>query len=93
VTATETVTAEAKPAATAAKAPTTKNTTKPGPASTMEEGIYEIGVDAKPSRYKTRVPEDSIGCYWERTKDDTGDYPSLINNGELEPGALVTRSL
>jgi hypothetical protein len=93
VTATETVTetAEAEPAPTAAKAPTTKNTTKPRFKSTMEEAIYEIGVDAKPGRYKTRVPEDSIiGCYWERMKDDTGDFDSLLANGELEAGALAS---
>jgi hypothetical protein len=90
VTATETVTAEPEPAPTAAKAPTTKNTTKPESKSTMGEGTYEIGVDAKPGRYKTRVPEDSPVCYWEKTKDDTGDFDSLIANAELEPGARAS---
>jgi hypothetical protein len=92
VTETETVTetAEAKPAPTASKAPTTKNTTEPKSESTMEEGSYEIGVDAKPGRYKTRVPEDSFGCYWERTKDDSGDFDSIIANDNVNPGARAS---
>jgi hypothetical protein len=91
-TATETVTetAQAKPAPTATKAPAPKNTTQPKSESTMEEGSYEIGVDAKPGRYKTRVPEDSFGCYWERTKDDSGDFDSIIANDNLNPGARAS---
>ena len=58
VTVSETVTeaAEAKPAPTASKAPSPKQATEPEPESTMDEGTYEIGVDAKPGRYKTQVP-------------------------------------
>ena len=59
----------------------------------MEEGTYEIGVDAKSGRYKTRVPEDSPGCYWERTTDDSGDYDSIIANADLNPGALASVTL
>jgi hypothetical protein len=95
VTATETVTqtAEAEPAPTASEAPTAKNTTEPESKSTMEEGTYEIGVDAKPGRYKTRVPEDSDGCYWERTKDDSGDLDSIIANDNVNPGARASISV
>jgi hypothetical protein len=88
VTATET--AEAKPAPTASKAPTTRNATEPKAESTMAEGTYEIGVDAKPGRYKTRVPEDSSGCYWERLKDDRGGLDSVIANGIVNAGGRVS---
>jgi hypothetical protein len=59
----------------------------------MDDGTYEIGVDAKPGRYKTRVPEDSSGCYWEKMKDDSGGFNSLIANGEVNPGGRVSITL
>jgi hypothetical protein len=92
VTVSETVTetAEAKPAS---KAPSPKKTTEPEPESTMEEGTYEIGVDAKQGRYKTRVPEDSSGCYWEKVKDDSGTLSSVIANGEVNAGGRVSITL
>jgi hypothetical protein len=90
VTATETAEAES---ATASKAPAAKKTTEPEPGSTMNEGTYEIGVDAKPGRYKTRVPQDSAGCYWEKMKDDSGGFNSLIANGEVNPGGRVSITL
>jgi hypothetical protein len=88
VTATETAEAELGP--TASKAPTAKKTTEPEPESTMDEGTYEIGVDVKPGRYKTRVPEDSPGCYWERLKDDSGGLDSIIANGDVNAGGRVS---
>lgn len=90
VTATETAEAAS---ATASKAPAAKKTTEPDPGSTMNEGTYEIGVDAKPGRYKTRVPQDSSGCYWEKMKDDSGRFNSLIANGEVNPGGRVSITL
>jgi hypothetical protein len=83
VTATETV----EPAS---KAPEVKKTTEPESESTMDEGTYEIGVDAKPGQYKTRVPENSSGCYWERLKDDRGGLNSIIANDNVNPGARVS---
>jgi hypothetical protein len=92
-TVTATGTAEAESGPTASKAPTAKKTTRPEPESTMNEGTYEIGVDAKPGRYKTRVPEDSSGCYWEKLKDDSGGFNSLIANGDVNPGGRVSITL
>ena len=77
----------------ASKAPSPKKTTEPEPESTMDEGTYEIGVDAKPGRYKTRVPEDSAGCYWEKLKDDSGGLNSVIANGEVNAGGRVSITL
>jgi hypothetical protein len=56
----------------------------------MDEGTYEIGVDAKPGRYKTRVPESSSGCYWERLKDDRGGFNSIIANDNVNSGARAS---
>ena len=87
---TVTESAEAESAPTASKAPTTEETTEPESESTMEEGTYEIGVDAEPGRYKTRVPDDSSGCYWERLKDDRGGLDSIIANDNVNAGARVS---
>ena len=58
--------------------------------STIGEGTYQIGVVAKPGRYKTTVPQNSSGCYWERTKDDSGDMDSIIANDNVNPGARAS---
>jgi hypothetical protein len=86
VTVTETAEAETGPTKTVKPKP------KPEPQidSTMDEGTYEIGVDAKPGRYKTRVPENSPGCYWERLKDDRGGFNSIIANDNVNPGGRVS---
>jgi hypothetical protein len=47
-------------------------------------------VDAKPGRYKTRVPQDSPVCYWEKLKDDSGEFDSVIANGEVNAGGRVS---
>jgi len=89
-TVTVTESAEAESASTASKAPEAKKTTEPESESTMDEGTYEIGVDAKPGQYKTQVPESSSGCYWERLKDDRGGFDSIIANDNVNPGARAS---
>ena len=83
---TATVTATEAADAATSKASAAEKTTKPEPESTMGEGTYEIGVDAMPGRYKTRVPEESV-CYWERLKDNDDALDSIIANGDVKPGA------
>jgi hypothetical protein len=39
---------------------------------TISDGIHEVGVDVKAGKYKTSVPEGEL-CYWERSRDDSGD--------------------
>jgi hypothetical protein len=85
-----TKTAKAESAPSASKAPEPTKTTKPESKSTMEEGTYEIGVDAEPGRYKTTVPEDSSNCYWARMKDDRGGLDSIIANDNVSPGARAS---
>lgn len=60
---------------------------KPEPEG-LGEGTYEVGKDVKAGRYKTTVPADSFNCYWERSKDDSGD--SIIANDNANPGARVS---
>lgn len=67
------------------KAPAPK---EPAPAkATMDEGTYEIGVDAPAGRYKT-VAEDS--CYWKRSKDDSGTLDSILANDNVNDGARAS---
>jgi hypothetical protein len=82
--------AEAKSAPSASKAPEAKKTSERVAESTIGEGTYQIGVDAQPGRYKTTVPQNSSGCYWERTKDDSGDMDSIIANDTVNPGARAS---
>lgn len=60
---------------------------------TFGDGTWEVGKDIKAGTYKTIVPADSIGGYWERDKDLNGGINSIIDNGIGNPGAHVTVSL
>ena len=73
----------AAPAATAAAA-------KPsGPLTAFGDGTYEVGVDVAAGRYKT--PGGSW-CYWERARNDSGDFGSIISNDNLQgPGTVSNR--
>lgn len=78
-TVTETVTAEPK------------KTKKPGPATTFPgEGEYLVGEDIKPGTYKTAGSEDELGCYWERAKNASGEFGSIIANNILNGPGRVT---
>lgn len=84
-----TLTVESAAPAAAAPRPAPAATVAPvvpaptGPATTLAEGTYEVGVDIKPGKYKS--PGGS-GCYWARLgKDQTsildnsfGDGPSVF---------------
>jgi hypothetical protein len=95
VTETETTSANGEPAPTVtvtktAPAPKPKPKPKPKIDNTMDEGTYEIGTDSQPGQYKTRVPQSSDNCYWERAKDDRGNLNSIIANDNLNPGARAS---
>ncbi|MFI7297399.1 hypothetical protein [Streptomyces sp. NPDC050121] len=102
-TPTVTVTAAAKGAApaptkTAAKpttptpTPTTKpaDTTAASAAKISGDGEYLVGEDMKPGTYKTQGPGDSSICYWERAKDSSGGFDSIITNGTPTGTGRVT---
>jgi hypothetical protein len=61
-----------------------------GPATSFGDGIYEVNVDIAPGTYKTRVPETSRNCYWERMKDFSGGVGSIAANDNLDPGSPAT---
>lgn len=85
---TKTVTAKPEPA------PTVTVTAEPEqPAeesSVLGDGIWEVGVDVKAGRWKTIVPDDSRNCYWARHSDDSGEFESIISNGNADTGARVS---
>jgi len=66
-----------------------------GPITAFADGTYQIGTGAglvPPGTYKTTVPTDSFGCYWERLKDLSGGFEAIIaneNHGKGEP-VIVT---
>jgi hypothetical protein len=83
------------PAKTAArpKTPTTKpaGTTAASPAKISGDGEYLVGQDIRPGTYKTAGPgNDSPLCYWERDKDSSGDFGSIIANDNLSGSGRVT---
>ena len=61
-----------------------------GPKTSFGDGIWEVNVDIAPGKYKTTVPQDSINCYWERMKNTSGDFESIIANDNHGPGQPVT---
>lgn len=67
-----------------------------GPATTVGNGTYEVGVDLEPGRYKTAGPSQSSivpMCYWARHKDDSGEFRSIIANDNLQgPGSLTVKA-
>ncbi|MGW5971248.1 hypothetical protein [Streptomyces sp. NPDC055186] len=80
-TVTETETVTAKP----------KKTKKPGPATSFSgEGEYVVGEDIKAGTYKTAGADGDFGCYWERAKDASGEFGSIIANNNLNGPGRVT---
>lgn len=80
-TVTETETVTAKP----------KKTKEPGPATSFSgEGEYVVGEDIKAGTYKTAGADGGFGCYWERAKDASGEFGSIIANNNLNGPGRVT---
>ncbi|MFD0208243.1 hypothetical protein ACFVH9_03650 [Streptomyces hirsutus] len=80
-TVTETETVTAKP----------KKTKAPGPATSFSgEGEYVVGEDIKAGTYKTAGADGDFGCYWERAKDASGEFGSIIANNNLNGPGRVT---
>lgn len=83
------------PPETAAAAPrpaTTKPkpSREPGPPTSFDgDGEYLVGEDIAAGTYKTAGPAD-FGCYWERDKDSSGEFESIIANDNLNGSGRVT---
>lgn len=67
-----------------------------GPATSMGAGSYQVGTDIVAGRYKTTGPDKSSifpNCYWERSKDDSGEFKSIISNDNIQgPGTLSVKA-
>ncbi|MGE3795957.1 MAG: hypothetical protein AB7I38_18805 [Dehalococcoidia bacterium] len=57
-----------------------------GPATTVDDGTHEVGVDVEPGKYKT---PGSSACYWARLKENDGSVGDIIDNG-FSSGPQVT---
>jgi hypothetical protein len=89
----------ALPGATTATTPAAPATTEAappppappaGPKTTIDgDGIFLVGTDIVPGQYRTKVPADSVNCYWQRSKDTTGSFQSIISNGNSGPNTPV----
>lgn len=80
--------------ATEAPKPTTtkpKPSKKAGPATSFDgDGEYLVGEDIAAGTYKTAGSADDFGCYWERDKDSSGEFSSIIANDNLNGSGRVT---
>jgi hypothetical protein len=65
-----------QPAAAATKAP-----------GGFGEGTFAVGKDIKPGIYSSAVPNKSIGCYIEVSKDDSATFDAIISNDNVSAGA------
>jgi hypothetical protein len=89
-TVTQTVNGKAKPG------PTVTVTAKAKPAAvnaSVSDGVYLVGTDIKAGTYKTAGPASNDvldSCYWERAKDDSGDWQSILANDNLTGPGRVT---
>lgn len=60
------------------------------PAATIASGTWIVGEDVQPGTYRSTVPDQSIGCYWARLSDLSGELDGILANANLEPGDRVT---
>jgi hypothetical protein len=67
-----------------------------GPSTEVGDGNYQVGVDIAAGRYKTAGPGGDGAfdiCYWQRTKDDSGDFDSIISNDLFKgPGSVTVKN-
>lgn len=65
---------------------------KPKAPTGFGDGMYLVGEDIKPGRYKTSGPSDADlpNCYWARLKNTDGDFDAIIANGAPDGTGFVT---
>ena len=94
VTVTQTVAAAAAPAVTVTAAAAPAEPAKesaPAPGDSFDgSGTYLVGDDIQPGTYKTAGPGSLGLCYWERAKDSSGGFESIIANENLRGQGVVT---
>lgn len=60
-----------------------------GPLTTFGDGVWEVGVDVAPGKYKT-AGTDSYGCYYARLQNNDGTVADIISNGFGQGPVTVT---
>jgi len=64
-----------------------------GPATSFSDGTFLVGTDIEAGTYKSPGDDTGIGCYWERAKDDSGDFDSIITNEAFDgPGRVTVKT-
>jgi hypothetical protein len=63
-----------------------------GPKTTFGDGVWEVGVDIVPGRYKSPGPgENGFGsCYYARLKTGDGSFGDIIDNDLSQGPVTVT---
>ncbi len=64
----------------------TATTESPRPATTIPPGIYAVGEDILPGRYRS---DGGSLCYWATLRDTTGEFDSIIANNLSDGGAQI----
>jgi hypothetical protein len=71
--------------------PTT--TQPPGPKTSVTNGTFHVGEDVVAGRWKTDGPAGSgalASCYWERERNDSGDFSAILANDNISGPASIT---
>lgn len=59
--------------------------------TSFKDGTYLVGTDIAAGSYKTEGDSDfGVGCYWERAKDDSSEFGSIISNDYADGPSRVT---
>lgn len=62
------------------------STKAPDPNTISGDGTFAVPSQVKPGTYRAVVPNDSL-CYYERLKDATGSFDSIIANDTGDAGS------
>ncbi|MFJ3516272.1 hypothetical protein [Streptomyces sp. NPDC090131] len=74
--------AASSPAAKGGDAPQKK-------AAIRGSGTFEVGKDVPPGTYRS-TGNGGVGCYWERSKDSSGELDSILANDNVTGTSYVT---
>lgn len=65
-------------------------TTQPaGPKTQVTNGTFHVGEDIVAGRWKTDGPTGD-SCYWERERNDSGDFSAIIANDNISGPTSIT---
>lgn len=61
-----------------------------GPRTAFGDGTWEIGRDIAAGTYVADVPADSLNCYWQTSRDNSGSIDAIIANDNVSPGGRAS---